>query len=234
MTFSPDGKTLASGGNDLIRLLDAHTGEEQAIFEGHPRSETGELQTMLGDIRRSWRTGTVLTFSPDGNVLASAGYLGIRLWDPNTGSRLFTLSGGHTDDVYSLAFSPDGKTLASGGSDRTVILWDVATGGYRRALEGHTQRINALAFSPDGGTLMSGGWDGTILLWEIALAEGESVLISPSQTPWDVNRDGVVDILDLTLVASGFGQDAPDINGDGVVNILDLTLVGSRLNEKLE
>ena len=40
--------------------------------------------------------------------------------------------------------------------------------------------------------------------------------------PLDINADGVVNILDLVMVANAIGKDAPDLNGDGVVNILDL------------
>ena len=47
----------------------------------------------------------------------------------------------------------------------------------------------------------------------------------------DVNGDGVVNILDLVAVASGFGTDAPDVNGDGVVNILDLVTVASAFGQ---
>ncbi len=57
----------------------------------------------------------------------------------------------------------------------------------------------------------------------------------PKKTPWDVNNDGRVNILDLTFVASYFGADNPppeaDVNGDGIVNILDLTLVASHFGE---
>lgn len=50
-----------------------------------------------------------------------------------------------------------------------------------------------------------------------------------SQTPTDVNSDGVINVLDLVAVANGFGKDAPDVNGDGVVNIIDLVLVAGEL-----
>ena len=59
-------------------------------------------------------------------------------------------------------------------------------------------------------------------------------LVPVSQTPWDVNGDGVVNVQDLTLVANGFGQDSPDVNSDGVVNILDLTIVASHLSEEVK
>ena len=52
-----------------------------------------------------------------------------------------------------------------------------------------------------------------------------------SQIPWDINEDGVVNILDLTFVASHFGENSPDLNGDGIVNILDLTLVAQHIGE---
>jgi dipeptidyl aminopeptidase/acylaminoacyl peptidase len=57
---------------------------------------------------------------------------------------------GHEDVVYCVAFSPDGKTLASGGKDRTIVLWDAATGQQLRVLRGHSDDVNYIAFSPDG------------------------------------------------------------------------------------
>ena len=62
----------------------------------------------------------------------------------------------------------------------------------------------------------------------------DSEIVEPSTPPWDVNKDGVINILDLTLVAANFGQtgDIPaDVNGDNMVNILDLTLVASHFGE---
>ena len=72
---------------------------------------------------------------------------------------------GHTDWVTSVAFSPDGLTLASGSQDKTIMLWNVATGELKATLGGHTEPVKSVAFSPDGLTLASGSDDGTIKLW---------------------------------------------------------------------
>jgi len=50
----------------------------------------------------------------------------------------------------SVAFSPDGKQVVSGSDDRTVRLWDAATGALQQTLEGHSDLVSSVAFSPDG------------------------------------------------------------------------------------
>jgi WD40 repeat protein len=70
--------------------------------------------------------------------------------------------------VYSVAFSPDGRLLASGSDDKTIKLWDVASGREVRTLSGHTSWVNSVAFSPDGRLLASGSSDQTIKLWDVA------------------------------------------------------------------
>ena len=79
-----------------MRLWDATTGSPLRTLTGHT----------------SWVFS--VSFSPDGNTLASASFDDtVRLWDATTGSPLRTLTG-HTDNVLSVSFSPDGNTLASG------------------------------------------------------------------------------------------------------------------------
>ncbi len=150
VVFSPDSRTLASGGDDYeIRLWDIETGQVKAILEGHK-----SIIPSMG-------------FSPDGSTLASGSWdETIRLWDADTGQPKATLRG-DSGFIESVAFSPDGKTLASGGSDYTIQFWDVESGQLKITFDGEVEWVYSVVFSPDGSTLAGGGWK-EIRLWSVS------------------------------------------------------------------
>ncbi len=75
---------------------------------------------------------------------------------------------GHSDKVCSVAFSPDGKTVLSGSDDKTLKLWDIASGKELKTFIGHSHWVNSVAFSPDGKTALSGSKDESLKLWDVA------------------------------------------------------------------
>ena len=84
------------------------------------------------------------------------------------GVKLLRTLEGHKGLVYGVAFDPTGQTLASVSEDRTVKLWDPASGKLLRTLEGHKDSVRSVAFDPTRQTLASSSDDKTVKLWEPA------------------------------------------------------------------
>src|SRR5262245_7431464 len=148
LAFSPDGKTLASGGFDRIILLwDTRTWKPREPLEGHTREVT------------------YLAFSPDGRQLASVASrpdsCAVRLWDVASGQLAGELGGPVEEGMLGLAWSPDGRTLACGGLDRSLYLWDVAARKEKHVIPGVTEHfVRGVSFSPDGRWVVTGGGPG--------------------------------------------------------------------------
>ncbi len=188
ISFSPDGKRLATRGRDgTARIWDLE-GKEIAKLVGHQ----GDVYSVV--------------FSPDGKRLATSGSDGTaRIWDLE-GKEIAKLVG-HQGDVYSVVFSPDGKRLATSGRDGTARIWDLE-GKEIAKLVGHQGDVYSVVFSPDGKRLATSGSDGTARIWdlegkEIAKLVGHqgdvySVVFSPDGKRLATSgRDGTARIWDL-------------------------------------
>jgi WD40 repeat protein len=113
---------------------------------------------------------SAVRFSPDGEVLATAGSGGdertVRLWNVGDRGVIGRLTG-HLDSVTDVVFSPDGTMLATASADTTIRLWSLSSRMQIASLRGHGGPVRAVTFSPDGKLLASAGADGTVRLWDV-------------------------------------------------------------------
>lgn len=191
MVVSPDGRTLASVGNDAaVRLWNIASRQELKPLRGHQDTVTGVVFSPTGSIIATssedktvklWNaaTGGVLqtltgykdfvwsvAFSGDGRWLASITDKELVIWDLSnfdapTARRI-------DGDYLSVAFAPNGDLLATGGyNDGSIKLWDASNGDPIGRLIRHKDAVRTLAFSPNGKWLVSGSDDGRIKIWDI-------------------------------------------------------------------
>ena len=130
-----------------------------------------------------------LAYSPDGQVLVSAGEGGlVTFWNVNTRTRLFTLPVG-IESPMSLRFSPDGDTLAIGGgtgetprqSPGSVEIWDWRRRMRLRTLEPGSSQVACVAFTADGQKLACSNYDGVIHVWDLSDAEEDKPVVTIHQ-----------------------------------------------------
>lgn len=193
-TFSPDGKQIATAGDDgTIRLWDAATHRTIETIEAHKGSvhqvvwsadgqwiaSVGrDEKLMLWSVSQRKTRATISTreraysvaISADGKRIVTGGRGGtLKIWNPAASAKPINCAvpGGEDAGVYSVALSPNGRILAATGTWRGVTLFNATDGSVIAQMEGHWRPVYRLAFSPNGQQLASGGQDGTVRIWNV-------------------------------------------------------------------
>src|SRR5262249_32655913 len=153
-----------------IFLWDMDSWQVRGTLAGHPPG---------GDV--SW-----LAFSPDGTTLASVttgpDTCCVRLWDVATATRARTL-GGARSGMWGVDWSSDGTRVTCPGWDRTVRIWDVASGEERPGIaDAGGKFVRALAFSPKGDMIVTGGI-GPTRLWDAKTGRQITEALPPDMCP---------------------------------------------------
>jgi WD40 repeat protein len=206
LAFSPDGASLAAGSQGRILFWDAATGRPRA-----------ELPAPVSGFVR------LVAFSPDGTRLAVAVSQDRRVFvlARDTGSVL-AVCRGHTGAVNSVCFHADGRTLLTAGADRTVRLWDAATGEPRRLpLRGHTDEVFSAVFVPGEARVVSGGRDRVLRVWDPAT--GDELARLPGHTDYI-----------YCLACSPDGATVVSGSGDATVRLWDTFPWDRRLEARQE
>lgn len=203
--WSPDGKQIASCGNDgTVQVWDAATG------------------------RRIWQAQVAqyvfaLAWSPDGTHIAGGGSGGtdsIVVLDATTGHKLAAF-GDQSGFIEGLAWSPDGKHIASGSADATVTVWNVSNlNAPVLTYNGHSDAVAHVAWSPDGTRIASASADGTVQVWD---AKSGSTLLKyqgNAEPVWSVawSPDGK----DIASGTGAAGNNAP-VTANNTVKVWNAT-----------
>ncbi len=151
--WTPDGKVLAAGSYDQVRLWDAAS-----------QKTLRDLTAKLGRVR-------AVTFTKDGKRLIAGGYQKLVLWNVETGEAVREWKA-HKGYVTALALTANGAAVASSSEDMTVRLWDLATFESKQIASNDDDPMMGVAFSPDGKWFATAAGDetrptrkGSVRLW---------------------------------------------------------------------
>ncbi|MEJ1963106.1 MAG: hypothetical protein WDO56_16755 [Gammaproteobacteria bacterium] len=180
LSFSPDGRSLAAVDSGHLVLWSLSNGTAT-------KRHTLAAKARLGNI--AWSPDSTTVYSND---------IGTRRWDAESGVERAAIGADSRATWRRLVLSPDGRTIATAGDDRSIALWDTASGRLRQTLRGQSPTVTSLAFNGDGSALASGGSDGTIAIWDMARGSVRRVL-----EKYHAPVDAIVFGPDGTALASG-------------------------------
>ncbi|PSR15912.1 hypothetical protein C8255_20585, partial [filamentous cyanobacterium CCP3] len=230
VSFSPNGLLASASADQTVKLWQLDYGSRLTVLEPPVAQQSGisnlDVSTAqpwvaasrydskialwpLDDSKQPSPTyldpagiyGTSVSFSPDGQYLASTDVdNSISLWSLDN-----TISGtaaqtpqlvpdAHSDGIYGVSFSPQGSLFASGGGDQLVKIWDSSNlSKAPTVLTGHQDSVNRVQFSPSGEQLISVGKDSKAILWNVDTGKPIAELVAHGAPIWGVafSRQGV-------------------------------------------
>lgn len=210
VAFSPDGSWLAVGSSDDVARI-WNFGDREIVF----------TLTHTASVRS-------LAFGPENQLLVTASNNGIiTVWEvpslrEEPAWKMQPAWQGHSDHIMDVAFSPNGELIATAGGedDKTIRIWETATGNEFRTFEGHEDQIDSVHFSPDGKLLVSGSRDETVRIWDVEKGTELRLLGDQSSQIWDATFSN-----DGTRLAIAEGEGTVKIRNQETGQLL-LTLSG--------
>ncbi len=209
VALSPDGRTVAVGGDRTLVLFDTASGRKIRTLGGHAGAVTA------------------VAYSPDGSMIAAAGGVPgtggeIRLWNAKSGKAAGLLEE-HSDVVHSIAFNPAGTKLVSGSYDHLALVWTLPRGPSQKvskpvALKDHTDSVFGAAFSPDGRSVATCAADRTVKVWDAVTGKRRFTLSESTAELYSVAYSS-----DGKRIAAG--------GADRQLRVWNLTAVGGTLQK---
>jgi WD40 repeat protein len=172
LSYSPDGKSLATSSGNVAQIWAVDSGEQQVRVE---HTDYLGAAKMFHDL---WVDN--VAFTPDGRYLATASRdRTARIWDVKTGQEVLRLQ--HNAPVDTVAFSPDGRVLVTASAVGNIQGWEMLTGREvsRVSLSLDVPIFDALAISPDGKYVAAGNAIGEVGIWELSASNEEIRLTHP-------------------------------------------------------
>ncbi|KAH9853261.1 WD40 repeat-like protein [Lenzites betulinus] len=171
VAWSPDGRFIASGSEDnSVILRDGNTGQLLHKFEDHNDAV--------------WS----ITFSPDGRHIASGACNGMALVHDVEELAVTAVLDGHTDVIQSIHYSPDGSKIVTASVDKSLRIWDAATGTLLHALP-HDEIVMNAIFSPNGKVVASCSGDYSAKIWDAETGQLLHKLTRHSGVVWSIAFD---------------------------------------------
>ncbi|HVK08281.1 MAG TPA: protein kinase, partial [Gemmataceae bacterium] len=211
ITYSPDGRSIVTCGNDhTARLWDAETQELRQVV----RPDDGVVDAVA--------------FSPDGRRLVTAHSRGLKLWEPTGGEEVMALTAppDASWDVRGLAVSPDGRRIVAATASH-VYVWHAPAKVRKFTMRGHAWPVRQVLLNRDGTRVAGKSWapEGLVSLWDVAagrrlvaLEGGTGMAFSPDGTRFAAGSGETVTVYDARTggVVRQFPGHVGGVGGSGV------------------